>query len=130
VALQLTPSSQTYAATAGADGRWTRSIDTGDLSPAAYTALATAVAPDAATSEQSQPASFELRASVTEPVATCDGKGLSDVNCDTKVNLVDFSIMLYYWLQAVEPGNRSDMNRDGAVNIVDFSILLYQWTGN
>lgn len=50
----------------------------------------------------------------------------SDLNCDTKVNLVDFSILLYHWgtNHAV-----ADINKDGNVNLTDFSIMLYDWTG-
>ncbi len=50
----------------------------------------------------------------------------ADLNHDGKVNLADFSILLYYW------GTSSpiaDLNSDGKVNLADFSILLYYWTG-
>lgn len=53
-------------------------------------------------------------------------KYLADLNGDGKVNLADFSILLYYW------GTSSpiaDLNGDGTVNLADFSILLYYWTG-
>lgn len=50
----------------------------------------------------------------------------SDVNNDGKVNIVDFSILLFYW------GTSEitvDFNSDGKVNLTDFSILLFNWTG-
>jgi len=50
----------------------------------------------------------------------------SDLNGDKKVNLVDFSILLYHWKTA-DP--TADINQDGTVNITDFSILLSNWTG-
>jgi len=51
----------------------------------------------------------------------------ADVNRDNRVNLVDFSILLFNWGQ---PTNlATDYNSDGRVNIVDFSIMLYWWTG-
>jgi Dockerin type I domain len=50
----------------------------------------------------------------------------SDVNKDGKVNLVDFSILLYYWGTA---NATADLNQDGTVDLVDFSILMYCWTG-
>ncbi len=50
----------------------------------------------------------------------------SDLNKDGKVNLVDFSILLYHW-QTSEP--LADINLDGIVNLVDFSIMMYCWTG-
>ena len=55
--------------------------------------------------------------------ATCKG---ADLNHDGKVNLIDFSILLFYW------GTNNacaDQNHDGKVNLTDFSILLYNWTG-
>ena len=50
----------------------------------------------------------------------------SDLNGDKKVNLVDFSILLFHWKTA-DPV--ADINQDGTVNLVDFSILLSNWTG-
>ena len=52
--------------------------------------------------------------------------GNGDLNGDGKVNLVDFSILLFHWGSdhAV-----ADLNQDGAVNLTDFSILLFNWTG-
>jgi hypothetical protein len=50
----------------------------------------------------------------------------SDLNRDTKVNLVDFSILLFNW-RGTDPV--SDINQDGVVNLTDFSIMLSNWTG-
>jgi len=50
----------------------------------------------------------------------------ADLNKDGKVNLIDFSILLYWW------GKENpivDRNQDGIVNLADFSIILYYWTG-
>ena len=49
-----------------------------------------------------------------------------DINGDGKVNLVDFSILLFHWgaSDAI-----ADLNGDGKVNLTDFSILLFNWTG-
>lgn len=52
---------------------------------------------------------------------------IADINCDGKVNLVDFSIM-YYWFEKAPVPRRVDLNRDGRVNIFDFSIMAYYWT--
>lgn len=53
----------------------------------------------------------------------------ADVNCDSYVNLVDFSIMLYYWMQSYPTNFRADINDDFVVNLTDFSIMLFYWTG-
>ncbi len=52
----------------------------------------------------------------------------ADLNCDMHVDLVDFSILLYWW-NSKQSGIRADINKDGIVNLIDFSILLYWWTG-
>jgi len=51
-----------------------------------------------------------------------------DLNNDKRVNLVDFSI-LAYWYQRPSPSATVDLNNDGKVNLVDFSIMAYYWTG-
>ncbi|MFM2374764.1 MAG: hypothetical protein RLZZ234_759 [Candidatus Parcubacteria bacterium] len=54
----------------------------------------------------------------------------SDLNRDGKVNLVDFSILLFHWNT---DGGRSDppadINQDGRVTLTDFSIMIFNWTG-
>ncbi|UZE92897.1 MAG: hypothetical protein IB617_01920 [Candidatus Nealsonbacteria bacterium] len=50
----------------------------------------------------------------------------ADLNKDGKVNLVDFSVLLYWW------GRENagvDQNMNGIVDLPDFSIMLYYWTG-
>lgn len=51
-----------------------------------------------------------------------------DLNNDKRVNLIDFSI-LAYWYQRPSPSVTVDFNNDGKVNLVDFSIMAYFWTG-
>ncbi len=54
----------------------------------------------------------------------------SDLNRDGKVNLTDFSILIFWW---GSPGGNSnppaDINGNGRVGLEDFSILLFNWTG-
>ncbi len=58
-------------------------------------------------------------------VRACVG---GDMNRDSVVNLIDFSILLISF-NRLPPFQNSctDINRDGKVNVVDFSILLTQW---
>ena len=49
-----------------------------------------------------------------------------DLNKDDRVNLIDFSILLYWWGRE---NPSADFNQDGLVNLTDFSIMLYYWTG-
>jgi len=61
----------------------------------------------------------------TVPVASYNS---SDFNMDSKVNSVDFSILLAFWQKQPPFKNPLvDINKDGKVDSVDFSILLYQW---
>jgi len=51
-----------------------------------------------------------------------------DLNCDGHVNLIDFSIMAYWYHKTNYP-NKVDLNKDGRITLVDFSILAFNWTG-
>src|SRR3989339_464394 len=50
----------------------------------------------------------------------------ADLNHDGRVNLTDFSILLYYW---GTDNTCADQNQNGVVDLVDFSIMMYYWTG-
>lgn len=63
---------------------------------------------------------IELLPALCPPVA--------DLNQDCRVNLVDFSIMVY-WFKNPNPPAAVDLNRDGAVDLTDLSIATYYWTG-
>ena len=56
------------------------------------------------------------------------GCGRADLNCDSRVNLVDFSIMAF-WYERLSPPDNVDLNGDRKINLVDFSIMAYYWTG-
>ena len=61
-----------------------------------------------------------------ESLQLLDTAGFGDLNGDGKVNLIDFSILLFYW---GSDNACADQNSNGKVDLVDFSILLYNWTG-
>ena len=52
--------------------------------------------------------------------------GDANLNDDARVDLTDFSILLYYWGSSHIPG---DINCDGTIDLTDFSIMMYYWTG-
>jgi hypothetical protein len=53
-----------------------------------------------------------------------------DLNRDGFVNLIDFSIMLFWWqTNGGDSDPPADINQDGNVSLTDFSILLFNWTG-
>jgi cysteine-rich repeat protein len=75
--------------------------------------------------QSSLSSSVQLSAGVGGKVTTS-----SDLNRDTKVNLIDFSILIFWW--QTNGGNSdpsADINGNGKVSLEDFSILLFNWTG-
>ena len=55
---------------------------------------------------------------------------LGDLNCDGRVNLIDFSVMAYWYKRTLSgKGFNADLNHDIIVNLTDFSILASNWTG-
>ena len=54
----------------------------------------------------------------------------ADLNVDGRVNIVDFSILLFYWGgDGADAVPSPDINHDGTVNLTDFSIMIFYWTG-
>lgn len=51
-----------------------------------------------------------------------------DLNNDSRVNLLDFSIIAYWYKRSGFP-EKADLNGDGRVDLADVSILAYNWTG-
>lgn len=52
---------------------------------------------------------------------------IADLNKDCRVNLVDYSILAFWYKKPSVPAN-VDLNHDGKVNLIDFSIMAYYWT--
>jgi len=103
-------------------GKWSFDLDTDSLQEGEYKVKNKSFFGEGEQSVFSQELSFKI----TKKSAICKG---ADLNIDGKVDLVDFSILLYFWEQE-KPANRcADINSDGIINIIDFSIMMYQWTG-
>lgn len=116
----ISPGEIVKEAIANSQGKWIFELDTSPLKEVEYEVRAKAFFGEGEQSQFSQTISFSLLP------PKCRG---ADLNFDGKVNIVDFSILLYFWDQK-KPANRcADINFDGIVNIVDFSIMMYQWTG-
>jgi len=64
---------------------------------------------------------------VIVPIEECDSQYSADFNCDGEVDLVDFSILVY-WVRRSNFDDRLDLNADSRLDLFDFSILVYQWT--
>jgi hypothetical protein len=125
VTVTVTSEPKTYTALADNSGRWQVAIKGADVGEGLHTVKARAIANGSTVSAFSVSLSFSVSAA---PMPAPSFKS-SDINQDSNVNLIDFSIMLFYWQQRQPANARVDINGDGIVNIVDFSILLYEWTG-
>jgi len=53
---------------------------------------------------------------------------IADFNNDCAVNLIDFSILIY-WFDKPNVPAELDLSPDGRADLVDFSIMAYYWTG-
>jgi hypothetical protein len=112
-------------ATANADssGKWTTTLSTTNFSKGTYQIRAK--------SEQTGGHKTGFSAYTYYGVGEkASGNLNADLSRDGKVNLTDFSILLFWWNS--DGGNSNppaDINGDGKVNLTDFSILLFNWTG-
>ncbi len=114
---------QIFRATSSALGVWEYSLGNA-LKKGTYFVDARVLNKKGAHSDYSTLLSFSV-GSVGQ-VGPSDVGTRTDINSDSKVNLVDFSILLSNW-GGDDAG--SDINEDGVINLADFSILLFYWTG-
>lgn len=117
---------KTLTATSDANGNWNVQFDTSTVTVDTHTAKARfSTGSGALKTESTYGTALSLFVGV-EGKATSN----SDLNRDGKVNLIDFSILIFWW---GTPGGNSnppaDINGNGKVGLEDFSILLFNWTG-
>ena len=62
-------------------------------------------------------------------IPRCGSVTTPDLNCDGRINIVDVSIMMYWFKKGTQPEAYVDLNSDGIINLGDFSILVFYWTG-
>lgn len=120
-------------------GYWDYAINSQILDRGDHTAKTQTVTPDGVMSPFSESLAFKvgdtdiafvskLFAPEAQKVAAACRKN-GDINGDGRINIIDFSIMLFFWNQRSPKNACADINQDGAVNIFDFSIMLFWWTG-
>jgi hypothetical protein len=51
-----------------------------------------------------------------------------DLNGDYRIDIVDLSILLYYYERSDDAALRCDFNKNGVVDFSDVSIMMYYWT--
>jgi hypothetical protein len=117
---------QVLTTTSAGNGIWSITFPTTGLSAAPHTARARFILGSGSLTTQS---SFSTTIQFFVGV---DGAAVrpSDLNRDGNINLIDFSILIFWWGTA--GGNSdpaADINGNGKVGLEDFSILLFNWTG-
>jgi 5-hydroxyisourate hydrolase-like protein (transthyretin family) len=106
----------------GSDGRWSSVFTTAGLAMGVYDFTAVTSYPKIGSSSPSE----KVECGVGQQPAAGGPCAKSDINKDGKVNLVDFSMMLFYWGGSYA---NADLNADGKIDLIDFSIMMYCWTG-
>ncbi len=117
---------RTERTTSDASGRYTFSLNTGTLRNATYPIKVRSITGTPPLLTQSG------YSSVVQLLLGVDGapSSPSDLSRDGKVNLTDFSILIFWWQTAGGDSNPpADINSNGRVGLEDFSILLFNWTG-
>jgi len=115
----------TLTTTSDAAGNWSLQLNTASLSIAEHTVRARFIVSDSPRVESAYGTALQLFVGV-EGRATSN----SDLNRDGRVNLIDFSILIFWWGTAGGNSNPpADINGNGRVGLEDFSILLFNWTG-
>lgn len=109
------------------DGVYLLNFDTAPLEIGSHTAKSKS-AINTEVSPFGNTVGFNVGTETKKKEATACSSLRGDLNCDGKVNLVDFSIMAYWYKKSNPPAN-IDLNNDGIISIVDFSIMAYNWTG-
>lgn len=115
-------------AVAGSNGFYQLNL-TGNLPPGVQALRARATI-NGFTSLYSRPVLVQYYLPGTVPIPTPPAQlGICvDYNKDRRVNLIDFSILLFWFNKPNSPPT-IDCNRDNLIDIKDFSILMYFWTG-
>ena len=106
-----------------ANGLWNMILNTDKAFSGQYRLKARSNKENIGFSEFSNVINIGVGEAVEKQEGECSG---ADLNKDGKVNITDFSIMLYYW----KTDNAcADQNSSGNVDLTDFSIMMFYWTG-
>lgn len=131
ITITLNPTGRTLTTQADSNGKYSLLIQTGSLALGIYEARAEAESAGA-TSQISPAVSFEVGlVTIPKEVPVCGLRG--DLNCDKRVNLIDFSIAAYWFERPFSDSfrtiERERLNGDEVIDLIDFSIMSFFWTG-
>ena len=112
-------------------GVYSHEFDTSTLAPGVHHASATVFTLSGETI-QLEPLQFRAgEFTVENPQPGCRPQG--DFNGDCRINLVDFSILLFWSIRDLNETmievEADHGNADGQMDLVDFSIMAFYWTG-
>lgn len=126
VELHIDNSAIVETTTSAANGNWTINFDTSRVSISEHILRARSITGNPPlTTESPFSTSLQLFVGVDGQSSTP-----SDLNRDGSVNLIDFSIMIFWWqTNGGDSDPPADINGNGRVSLEDFSILLFNWTG-
>jgi len=113
ITLFVSPDGFTESATTDAGGAWSHTFST-PLPAGSRSAYAVASTQGGLVSSASSTVTFNV---------TC---AVADYDCSGRVDIVDFSVLMYYW-GTNDP--TADTNGDGIIDLTDFSIMMYYWNG-
>ncbi len=114
---------KTFTATSDASGAWSTTLSTDGFTKGTYKVRAKAKQESGVSTNFSAYTFYGVGEAAAVPRS-------SDLNRDKKVNLTDFSILLFWWNTNGGASNPpADINGDGKVSLTDFSILIFNWTG-
>lgn len=117
-------SKKIFTTTSDADGAWSIPVDTTNFSQGTYQVKAKSESLDGSIeTDYSEYTYYGVGQEAENQI-------FADLNRDGKVNLTDFSILLFWWgSDGGDSDPPADINGDGSVSLTDFSILLFNWTG-
>ena len=113
-----------FDTTSDSNGNYSYELNTSQLSFGQYQVFAEALIEEKKIS--SGFVNFSVGDETIEGGLDCDL--LPDFNGDCLVNLVDFSILIY-WFDSNDVPSKIDLNSDKKADLIDFSIMAYYWTG-
>ena len=133
VTLEINSEQQFFVkAPAGSDGVYLKSFNTEVLELGAHHAKARSTA-EQVISSQSVAYGFTVGTKDVLATASTSCPTKADINADCRVNLVDFSIVAFWYLRPLSPEftvrEAKHLNGDAKINLVDFSIMAFHWTG-
>lgn len=116
----------TFTTTAASTGLWTLQLSTAGLPVAEHTLRARSTT---GTPPLTTRSNFSSTLQLFLGVEGQAGRP-SDLNRDGFVNLIDFSILIFWWgTNGGDSDPPADINGNNRVSLEDFSILLFNWTG-